>query len=44
MDDTLRILAWDGLQKNIGMDDNTMIDRKTGEVLDPDSTYWKNEF
>ena len=46
MDDTVRELAWDGLQKNIVIDGDTMIDRRTGEVLDPevDSTYWKNKF
>ena len=42
---TLRKLAWDELQKNIVMDGDTMIERRTGEVLDPevDSTYWKNK-
>ena len=46
MDDTLRKLAWKGLQKNIVMDDDTMIDKRTGEVLDPevDFTYWKDKF
>ena len=46
MDDTLRKLAWDGLQKNIVMDDDMMIDKRTGELLDceVDSTYWKNKF
>ena len=41
MDDTIRKLAWEGLQKNIVMDGDTMIDKKTGEVLRPevDSTY-----
>ena len=33
MDDTLRKLAWDGLQKNIVMDGDTMLNRRTGEVL-----------
>ena len=44
--DTLRKLAWDRLQKNIVMDDDMMIDRRTGEVLDSefDLTYWKNKF
>ena len=34
-------LAWEGLQKNIKIDDDTMVDKRTGEVLDPevDSTY-----
>ena len=46
MDDTTRKLAWEGLQKNIVMDGDTKIDKRTGEVLDPeaDSTYWKNKF
>ena len=47
MDDTIRKLAWEGLQKNIvGNDDNTMIDKRTGEVLDPedDFTYWMEKF
>ena len=46
MDDAVRKLARDELQKNIVMDGDVMIDRKTGEVLDPevDSTYWKNKF
>ena len=40
MEDMMRKLA---LQKNIVMDGDTMIDKRTGEVLDPgvDSTYWK---
>ena len=42
----VRKLAWEGLQKNIVMDGDTMIDKKTGEVLNPevDSTYWKDKF
>ena len=46
MDDTVRKLAWERLQKNIVMDGGTMIDKETGEVLGPevDSTYWKNKF
>ena len=41
MDDTIRKLAWERLQKNIVMDGDTMIDKRTGEVLGPevDSTY-----
>ena len=35
MDDTVRKLAWEGLQKNMVMDGDTMIDRRTGEELDP---------
>ena len=46
MEDTMRKFAWEGLKKNIVMDGDTMIDKRTGEVLDPeaDSTYWKNQF
>ena len=46
MYDTLRKLAWDELQKKIVMDGDTMIGRRTGEVLHPElnSTYWKNKF
>ena len=46
MKDIVRKLAWEGLQKNIVMDGDTMIDKRTGEVLDPeiDSTYWKDKF
>ena len=46
MDDTIRKLAWEGLQKNIVMVGDTMIDKRTGEVLNPevDSTYWKDKF
>ena len=46
MDDTVRKLAWDRLQNNIVMDGDTVKDRTTGEVLDPevDSTYWKGSF
>ena len=46
MDDTIRKLAWEGLQKNIVMDIDTMIDKKTGDVLGPevDSTYLKDKF
>ena len=46
MDDTIRKLAWEGLQKNIVMNGDTMIDKRTGVVLGPevDSTYWKDKF
>ena len=46
MDDMIRNLAWDGLQKNIIMDGDTMIDKRAGEVLGPeiDSTHWKDKF
>ena len=45
MEVTMRKLAWEGLQKNIVMDGDTMIDKRTGEVLDPevDSAYWKDK-
>ena len=33
MDDTVRKLAWERLQKNIVMDGDTMIYKETGEVL-----------
>ena len=36
MYNTLRKLAWDKLQKSIVIDDDKMIDRRTGEVLDPE--------
>ena len=44
MDDMIRKLAWKGLQKNIVMDGDTMIDKRTSDVLGPevDSTYWKD--
>ena len=35
MEDTVRKLAWDELQKNIVMDDDVMLEEKIGEVLDP---------
>ena len=46
MKDTIRKLAWEGLQKNIVMDGDTMIDKETGEVLgaEVDSTCWQNKF
>ena len=46
MNDTVRKLAWEELQKNIVMDGDMMIDKRTGEVLDPevDSSYWKEKF
>ena len=46
MEDTVRKLAWGGLLKNIIMDGDTMINKRTDEVLDPevDSTYWKDTF
>ena len=46
MEDTMRKLASEGLQKYIVKGGDTMIDKRTGEVLNPevDSTYWKEEF
>ena len=46
MEDTVRKLAWEGLQGNIGTDGDTIIDKRTGEVLDPevDSAYCKDNF
>ena len=46
MDDTVGKVAWDGVQRNIFMDVNMMIDMRTGEVLDceVDFTYWKDKF
>ena len=46
MDDTIRKLAWEGLQKNFVMDSDTMIGKRTDKVLDPevDSTYWQDKF
>ena len=39
MDDTIRTLTWEGLQKNIVMDGDTMIDKRTGEVLGPEVDF-----
>ena len=46
IEDMMRKLAWEGLQKNIVMDGDTMIDKRTVEVLDSevDSTYCKDKF
>ena len=46
MDDMIRKLAQERLQKNIVTDGDTMIDKRTGKMLDPevDSTYWKDKF
>ena len=46
IDDTLKKLTWDELQKNIMMDGDTIIDRRIGEVMDPefDSTVDKTKF
>ena len=41
MDDTMSKLAWERLQKHVVMDGDSMIDKRTGMVLDPevDSKY-----
>ena len=46
MDDMIMKLAWDELQKNMVMDGDVIIDRRTGEVFNPeiDYTRWKNKF
>ena len=46
MEDKIRKLAWEGLQKNIVMDGDTMINKRTCEVLNTEvnSTYWKDKF
>ena len=46
IEDTMRRLTWEGLQKNIVVDGDTMIDERTDKVLNPefDSTYWKDKF
>ena len=46
LEDTMRKLAWEGLQRNIVMDGDTMIDKRTGEVLNTEveSTCWKDKF
>ena len=46
MEDAMRKLASEGLQKNNVIDGDTMIDKRIGEVLnlDVDSTYWKDKF
>ena len=46
MEDMIRKLEWEELQKNVVKDGDTMIDKRTGEVLNPevDPTYWKDKF
>ena len=46
MEDTMRKLAWEVLQKSIVMDGDMMIDKRAGEVLNPEVnfTYWKDKF
>ena len=43
MDETLRKIAWEGLQKNMVIDGDTMIDKRTGRMLDSEvnSMCWK---
>ena len=42
----MRKLAWEGLQKNIVIDGDTKIDKRTDEEFDleVDFTYWKDKF
>ena len=46
MEDTMSKLVWEGLQKNTVIDGDTMIDKRTGEVLNPeaDLTYREYKF
>ena len=46
MDDMIRKLALDELQKSILMDGDAMVDGRTSEVLDPkvDYTRWEDKF
>ena len=46
MEDTMRKLAWEGLQKNIVMNGDMIINKRIGQVLSPeaDSIYWKKTF
>ena len=46
MHDTMGKLTSDWLQEHIVMDGDTMIDRRTGKMLDPevDFMYWKYKF
>ena len=48
MEDKVRKLAWGRTAKKYcdGWCGDTMIDKRTGEVLDPevDFTYWKDKF
>ena len=39
MYDMISKLAWEGLQKNIVMDGDTMIDKRKDEVLGPEVDY-----
>ena len=42
MDDTVKKLAWDSLQKNIAIDGVMMIGIRTGEVLGPEVDYTRS--
>ena len=46
MDNTIRKLAWEELQKKFMMNGDTMIDKRISDVLDSevDSAYWKDKF
>ena len=46
MENMMKKLAWEGLQRNIVTDRDMIINKRTGEVLDPevDSMYWKDKF
>ena len=39
MDDPVRKLAWEHLQENMVWDDDTLIHRRTGEVIGPEVDY-----
>ena len=44
IEDPMRKLAWEGLQKNIMMDGDMMIDKRTSEVLRPISHTGRTSF
>ena len=46
MENTMRKVAWEGLQRNIVIDGDRMIVKMTAEVLNPEvnSTYSKEKF
>ena len=46
MEDTMRKFACERLRKNMVMNGDTMIDKRTDEMLNPevDSIYWKDKF
>ena len=46
MENTMRKVAWEGLQRNIVIDGDRMIVKMTAEVLKPEvnSTYSKEKF